>query len=119
MTDDDKEVMWFAPNGAEMTETEWKQGFARCLGVYLAGTAIRRIDRRGQNVKDRNFLALFNAHHEPIAFALPQLTAEGAWSAVLDTSLTQDPFADTRHESGSAYALQGRSIALLVEGARD
>ena len=77
------------------------------------------IDRRGQNVKDRNFLALFNAHHEPIAFALPQLTAEGAWSAVLDTSLTQDPFADTRHESGSAYALQGRSIALLVEGARD
>ena len=119
VTDDDKEVMWFAPNGAEMTETEWKQGFARCLGVYLAGTAIRRIDRRGQNVKDRNFLALFNAHHEPIAFALPQLTAEGAWSAVLDTSLTQDPFADTRHESGSAYALQGRSIALLVEGARD
>jgi hypothetical protein len=66
-----------------------------------------------------NFLALFNAHHEPIAFALPQLTEEGSWSTVLDTALAQDPFALERYESGSAYALQGRSIALLVESPRD
>jgi glycogen operon protein len=119
VADDAKEVMWFAPNGSEMTETEWKQEFARCLGVYFAGTAIRRIDPRGQNVKDMNFLALFNAHHEPIAFALPQLTADGAWSTVLDTALARDPFASKRYASGAAYALQGRSIALLVESARD
>ena len=119
MADDAKEVMWFAPNGSEMTETEWKQEFARCLGVYFAGTAIRRIDRRGQNVKDMNFLALFNAHHEPIAFALPPLTAGGAWSTVLDTAVAQDPFAGKNYASGAAYALQGRSIALLVESGRD
>ena len=112
-------AFYYITNGSEMTETEWKQDFARCLGVYLAGTAIRRIDRRGQNVKDMNFLALFNAHHEPIAFALPQLTAEGAWSSVLDTALVRDPFALERYESGSAYALQGRSIALLVESSGD
>jgi glycogen operon protein len=107
--------MWFAPNGSEMTETEWNQEFARCLGVYLAGTAIRRIDRRGQNVKDSNFLVLFNAHHEAIAFALPQLTDEGAWSTILDTALAQDPFVFRRYESASVFPLQGRSIALLVE----
>jgi hypothetical protein len=38
---------------------------------------------------------------------------------VLDTSLAQDPFAGKRYASGAAYALQGRSIALLVESARD
>jgi glycogen operon protein len=108
-------VRWFAPNGKEMTATEWRQEFARCLGVYLAGTAIRRIDRRGRHVKDDNFLALFNAHHEAIAFALPQLTTDGTWSTVLDTALAHDPFADERYQSGAVYPLQGRSVALLVE----
>jgi glycogen operon protein len=107
--------MWLAPDGSEMTEQEWNQEFARCLGVYLAGTAIRRIDKRGQSVKDSNFLVLFNAHHEEIPFSLPQLAQEGAWLAVLDTALDADPFAEERYAGGSAYPLQGRSIALLVE----
>ena len=46
------------------------QAFARCLGLYLAGAAIERRDRRGRSVKDNNFLLLFNAHHEPIPFQL-------------------------------------------------
>ena len=34
-----KEVIWLTPDGSEMTEAEWDQAFARCLGVYLAGVA--------------------------------------------------------------------------------
>jgi isoamylase len=113
--DEAKEVMWFTPEGGEMTEQEWNQEFARCLGVYLAGTAIRRIDRRGQAVKDGNFLVLFNAHHEAIDFVLPQLVQEGAWTRVLDTALDADPFAAERYGGAAPYPLQGRSVALLVE----
>ncbi len=97
-----------------MTEKQWNQEFARCLGVYLAGTAIRRIDRRGQNVRDSNFLVLFNAHHEAIPFMLPQL-AQGAWNTVLDTARETDPFAPQHYGSATQYPLQGRSTALLVE----
>ena len=119
VSEDAKEVMWLAPDGSEMTEQEWNQEFARCLGVYLAGTTIRRIDKRGQSVKDSNFLVLFNAHHEVIPFALPQLARPGAWSTVLDTALDADPFAQQRYAGAAPYPLQGRSIALLVESADD
>jgi glycogen operon protein len=118
-SDEAKEVMWLTPEGGEMTEQEWNQEFARCLGVYLAGTAIRRIDRRGQPVKDSNFLVLFNAHHEAIAFVLPQLVHAGAWSTVLDTALEADPFAIERYAGAAPYPLQGRSVALLVEAVDD
>ena len=67
-------------------------------------------------MKDNNFLVLFNAHHEPIDFVLPQLMQEGAWTTVLDTALESDPFAVERYASAEPYPLQARSVALLVEG---
>ena len=47
------EIVWLTPEGSEMTETEWNQHFARCLGVYLAGAAIERSDKRGRPGTDR------------------------------------------------------------------
>src|SRR6185295_2810047 len=29
-----KDVLWLAPSGTEMTDEEWNQSFARCLGVF-------------------------------------------------------------------------------------
>jgi glycogen operon protein len=112
-----KEIVWLTPEGNEMTETEWNQHFARCLGVYLAGAAIERSDKRGRPVTDNNFMLLFNAHHEEIPFVLPQFLTDKAWWTVLDTSADSLPFEQRRHEAGSFYPLQGRSLALLRETA--
>jgi isoamylase len=112
-----KEIIWLTPNGDEMTETEWNQHFARCLGVYLAGAAIERRDRHGHPVKDNNFLLLFNAHHEMISFKLPNFLIEKSWWTVLDTAAVEKPFAQNRIEPGSEYPLHGRSLALLRETA--
>ncbi|MGH8299658.1 MAG: glycogen debranching protein GlgX, partial [Steroidobacteraceae bacterium] len=65
-----REIIWLNPDGREMTETDWGVPFARCLGLYLAGAAIERRDRRGRLVTDNNFVLLCNAHHEPIPFQL-------------------------------------------------
>jgi isoamylase len=111
-----KEIIWLTPHGLEMTETEWHQHFARCLGVYLAG-AIERRDRRGRPVKDNNFLLLFNAHHEMIPFKLPQILKDKGWWTELDTATVSGPFTQSRVEPGSEYPLQGRSLALLRETA--
>ena len=109
-----KEIVWLTPEGGEMTEAEWNQHFARCLGVYLAGAAIERSDRRGRPVTDNNFMLLFNAHHEEIPFVLPQFLTDKAWWTVLDTSVRmRNPFEQRRHEAGTLYPLQGRSLALL------
>jgi len=112
-----KEIIWLTPQGSEMTETEWNQHFARCLGVYLAGAAMERRDRHGRPVKDNNFLLLLNAHHEMIPFTLPDFLTERAWWSVLDTASMDRPFVQNRIEPGAEYPLQGRSLALLRETA--
>jgi glycogen operon protein len=111
-----REIIWLTPDGREMTETEWQQHFARCLGVYLAGGAIEKRDRRGRLLQDNNFLLLFNAHHEMIPFTVPQFLGDKVWWTVLDTSATA-PFEQRKIERGKSYELQGRSLALLRETA--
>ncbi|MGB6603058.1 MAG: glycogen debranching protein GlgX [Steroidobacteraceae bacterium] len=109
-----KDIAWFAPAGNEMTEAEWQQPFARALGVYLAGVALQRLDRRGRRLKDDNFLLLFNAHYEPITFALPRFQAGHRWRRVLDTAAAE-PAAAEPLDPEAGYSLQGRSLALLIE----
>ena len=115
--DGSREIIWLSPGGSEMTEAEWGVPFARCLGLYLAGAAIERRDRRGRLVTDNNFLLLCNAHHEPIPFRFAEPLAEKVWWTVLDTAAAAATFAQQRLETRTAYALQGRSLALLRETA--
>ncbi|HKT73438.1 MAG TPA: glycogen debranching protein GlgX [Steroidobacteraceae bacterium] len=112
-----KEIIWLTPEGKEMTLEQWHEHFARCLGVYLAGAAIERRDKRGRPVKDNNFVLLFNAHHEEIPFLVPISLGTHAWWTVLDTAVEARPFEQRRHQAGTSYALQGRSLVLLKETA--
>ncbi len=109
-----KEVAWLRPDGLELTDEDWNTSFHRCLGVYLAGTVIERVDRRGKPVQDDNFLLLFNAHHEEIPFLLPEFHAGGAWLVMFDTARDAHPFEQKHHEAGTQYPLQGRSMAVLI-----
>jgi isoamylase len=109
------EIIWLTPSGAEMTEVEWNQHFARCLGVYLAGDNLKRTDRRGRPIRDDNFLVLFNAHYEKIDFMLPKLRPNSEWWTVLDTSADKAPFDGQHWAAGTQYPLQGRSLALFTE----
>ena len=114
LADGIREVAWLRPDGGEMTDSEWHTTYNRCLGVYMAGTVIERVDKRGRPVRDNNFLTLFNAHHEKIDFLLPEFHEGGAWQVVLDTANAKHPFEQKRYEAGAAYPLEGRSMALLI-----
>ena len=111
-----KEIIWLNPEGREMAASDWQQDFARCFGVYLAGAAIERRRRRGEPVRDNNFLLLLNAHHETITFRVSEILAGKSWTAVLDTAL-DDPLQPRPLPVNAAYPLQGRSLALLEETA--
>ncbi len=110
-----KEVAWLRPDGQEMTQSEWDMPFTRCVGVYLAGAAIQRVDGRGRPVRDDNFLVLFNAHHEAIPFNLPEFHSGCGWHSVLDTASDAQPFERRPFPAASQYSLQGRSVAVLTE----
>jgi glycogen operon protein len=110
-----KDVMWLKPDGSEMTDAEWQHEFARCLGVILAGEGMTETGERGQPVTDGNFLMLFNAHHEDIAFLLPNHTEGLRWLEIFDTARGHGLAAGGVHDGGGRYALKGRSLALLQE----
>jgi isoamylase len=114
LADSIREVVWLRPDGEEMTDHEWHTTYNRCLGVYLAGTVIERVDRRGRPVRDNNILTLFNAHHERIDFLLPEFHAGGAWHVALDTANATHPFEPRPYDAGAKYPLEGRSMAVLI-----
>lgn len=97
-----------------MTDDEWNQHYARCLGVFLAGDALSETDERGKTMRDRNFLVLFNAHHEALPFKLPDY-AGSRWYVLLDTAFEDGLASDGTFESGADYDLKGRSLVLLQQ----
>jgi glycogen operon protein len=95
-----------------MSDEEWNHAFARSLGVWLGGTEIGEVDARGRPVRDDDFLVLFNAHHEPIDFALPAFGGNG-WTALIDTARDGGDLGPVVREAGSAYPVEGRSLVVL------
>jgi len=108
-----KDIIWLKPAGSEMTDEEWQQSFARCLGLFLAGEGLNEYDDRGKLITDANFLLLLNAHHEEISFTLPAYRQNILWNTEFDTSRADH--GEAGHEGGQAYPLQGRSLVLLRE----
>src|SRR6266480_6010030 len=105
-----KDIVWLGPDGGEMTDEEWNQDFARCLGVALSGAAIDEVNKRGQRVQDENFLLLMNAHFEEIPFALPAPLLGAGWIALLDTSCQISGDANRFFFGSASYPLQARSF---------
>jgi len=110
-----KDIVWLRPDGQEMTDEEWNQDFARCLGVSLSGHAADEVDDRGQPIHDDNYLLLMNAHHEEIPFVVPAPPFGSGWFAILDTSCQTTRNPDAFYSAKATYPLQARSLALLVE----
>ena len=80
-----KDLAWFRPDGKEMTDEDWNNGFARCLGLRLAGEALDEVDDRGHPVVDDTLLILLNAHYETLPFILPAYRPGVRWQLLMDT----------------------------------
>ena len=105
-----KDVAWLKPDGSEMTTEEWEKEFARSLGMWLNGEWLPETDERGRQLQDSSYLVLFNAHHDPVDFKLP----DGfSWRTEIDTAFdTGEPPPDASLPQGQ-YSVQGRSLVVL------
>jgi glycogen operon protein len=110
---DVKDIMWFNPSGAEMNEQDWKNGFAKCLGMLTSGSSIDVRDSQGESVRDDSFLLLCNAHYELLTFILPG-REEIRWEMVLDTQRERG-FVKSQKAipAGDEVELVDRSLCLL------
>jgi glycogen operon protein len=80
------DIVWYRPDGSEMTDEEWGLGWVRCLGVMLNGTTIGDVDESGVPVADDTMLMMLNCHHEPIGFKLPEGPSKRPWEILVDTN---------------------------------
>ena len=110
-----KDIAWFNPDGKEMTDEQWNQGFVRSLGMRLAGDAISETDSQGQPIAGETLLVLLNAHHEPLPFALPAHRRGVRWELLLDTARwdEREQGKSPAFKGGARYELGARSIAVL------
>jgi glycogen operon protein len=108
-----KDLVWLRPDGKEMTDEDWNNGFARCLGLRLAGDAIEEVDTRGNRIVDDTLLILLNAHYEPIPFALPIHRTDMLWEVTVDTREATGRPQYRLLRGGEPYELEARSLALL------
>jgi glycogen operon protein len=56
-----------------------------------------------------------NAHHEQVSFELPALASGTRWTAILDTARGGGLKSQGRYLAGEAYALEGRSVVVLIQ----
>jgi glycogen operon protein len=105
-----KDLSWIDPSGNEMADEAWSAGFAKCLGVRLAGDLIGDVDEKGERVTGDTLLILLNAHYEPIPFVLPAHKTEHSWELLLDTAVP-DATEKILH-GGDKHELPGRSLAI-------
>jgi len=109
------EIHWFKPDGTEMLPEDWDNGYAKSLGVFLNGQAIPSPDQRGERIVDDSFLLLFNAHHEPLEFTLPDMPTCSRWRRVLDSADLRPADSDDQpvFDAGSAVGVAERCLAVL------
>jgi isoamylase len=111
-----KDIGWFTPDGAEMTEALWQAPDISTLGVFLNGEEIPDRDPRGGRVLDDSFLLLLNGGAEPAMFTLPGRPWGKEYELVVDTSLAfvQPAGADApTYLAGEELSMASRSVAVL------
>jgi len=108
-----RDIGWFKPDGGEMSEADWRMGFAKSLGVYLNGNGFTSPDAMGEPVTDASFFLVFNAHHNPLGFIVPAAEWGQRWRLMLDTYQTPSWRSGKTYRAGEAVRVEGRSLLLL------
>ena len=107
------DIGWFRPDGKPMTDRDWQVAFAKSLAVFLNGDGLGP-GSRGEKVLDDHFYVMFNAHHEPLAFRLPDRVG-GPWSDLVDTARPDGRGAGRRElQNGARIRVSPRSLRLLT-----
>jgi glycogen operon protein len=111
-----KDLAWFTPSGAEMTEEDWWSSSCQTVGMYLAGDAIRTRGPRGERIEDDSFLLVLHAGELDLSFCLPGSPWASSYDILLDTADAEPVLLDgakSSHRAGETLTIRGRSVVLL------
>ena len=107
------DIGWFNPDGGDMTEEQWQDGFAKAIGVSLNGEEITTTGPQGQRIIDESFLLFFNAHYEMVEFTLPIKLQDREWVVVIDTKESNFIDDGTIYAADKSVPVTARSLMVL------
>ena len=105
-----KDISWFRPDGAEMTDDEWEDPHCTCLGMRMAGDQMDEIDEQGAPVIGDTLFVIFSAHDEEIEFRVDGVERGERWALLYDTGRPEMMGAEV--EGGAVHHAQPRSVAV-------
>ncbi len=108
------DIGWFTPQGEEMGEEEWGQGFVKSLAVFLNGEAVTR-GRPGAGPA-ASVGMLFNAHSDTVGFRLPSLAWGDGWRQAVSTAEPETRGDAPHFHSGEEIPVPARSLLVLIRG---
>ena len=108
-----KDLTWYAPDGAEMSDEQWATSGAKALGLQYAGDAIDERGPRGERIVDDTLLFILTADDRPVAFTLPNHEVAKRWEVVFDTVHATFTAAHGEHAGGSVLRVAERSVVCL------
>ncbi len=107
-----KDLVWFRPDGKEMTAEDWQAARTKCLGYFLGGDAIATRDPDGKKVLGDSLLIFLNAHSEAVTLTLPAPEWGEAWETLLETA-RESTDQSQRVAAGGSFVLGGRAVIVL------
>jgi glycogen operon protein len=110
-----EDIAWFLPEGFEMTEENWSHDFAKSLGVFLNGKAIRSKGPKGETIIDDSFYVIFNAYHDKLEYILPPKKYGKHWKKILDTTENIVDKNQGTYKAGQPIVVQGRSTVVMKQ----
>ena len=106
------DIEWFAPNGTEMSDSDWEAATVSVLGIFLSPEGLTDMD--GQPLSDHSYYLAFNAGARDRRFRLPGERLGRRWRTILATA-ADPPFPERGrlYHAGWRVPVPARSIKVL------
>jgi isoamylase len=110
---DVRDIVWYNPNGLEMTAAQWNDGMAKAIAIFLNGEEIPTPGSKGERIVDDDFLILFNADHRALEFKLPKTLQQWEWMTLVDTTKPQFVEQGFRYKGNQPLLIERRASLVL------
>jgi glycogen operon protein len=81
-----EDIAWFRPDGSQMNDDDWNNGFAKSMAVFLNGNGLHHPDENGERITGDSFFIMFNASDEYLDFRLPGQEYGTKWLSEINTA---------------------------------
>lgn len=110
---DIRDMVWYLPDGNEITYEDWENNEIRTFGLTLALEVNSKSNNKKKSVIENAYLVLLNASNEPANFKLPDNNITQCWAVMLDTSWDTLINKPKNLKTNDIYKVIDKSLVLL------